>query len=364
MIAVALTSCLKPDPENLVTLPPTFTIDGTLDATPFSMSAGVNGMYLFTDYIDYGYGKVEYIANYSKFENQEGEALSFHLMVSGNTDNEAGDLEDHLSVGNVNINSNFSQNGNFIFEVVSSNSPWIWSDATNTTNESVFTIENTPGLISSVTCTSTSPDCFTSITLQAFVNLECNNVFYVGAINLEHAENNTLKFTPPPSVTNSDTRIWNIDGNDYFTFGNAPLIIPNFGSDALSVVLTTTDPNGIAALVTIQSFSGISFNCPFPQISVGFNQVAEPLMSVQYRDSEGNVYSSISNCDNFLPQPSDAFFTIHSIQPYGENEAGDPTFEVIFSAKLLLFDITSFLPGGDAMWLEIDHGNMAFSYPQ
>ena len=115
MIAVALTSCLKPDPENLVTLPPTFTVDGTLDSTPFSMSAGVNGMYLFTDYMDYGYGQVEYIANYSNFENQEGEALSFHLMVSGNTDNEAGDLEDHLSVGNVNINSNFSQNGNFIF---------------------------------------------------------------------------------------------------------------------------------------------------------------------------------------------------------------------------------------------------------
>ncbi|MBI1268688.1 MAG: hypothetical protein GC193_14800 [Cryomorphaceae bacterium] len=363
-IAVALTSCLKPEPEVLVTLSPNFTVDGTLAATPFSMSAGVNGMYLFTDYIDNGYGQVEYVANYSNFENQDGEALSFHLMVRGNTNNTAGDLEDHLSVGNVNINPELSPAGNFIFEVVSSESPWLWSDGNIATSDAVFSIENILGLVPLVSCSSTSPSCFTSTSLQMFPNTNCNNLFLVGAINLEHGENNTLIFTPPPTLSNADTRIWSIDGNDFFTFGNAPLIIPNFGSDALSVLLTTTDMNGNEAVVIIQSFSGISLNCPFPQITAGFNQIAEPLMHVEYRDPEGAVYSSLSDCDNFLLQPGDAYFTIHDVQPYGENEHGDPTFEVIFSTKIQLFNVSSPIPGNNPIWLEIDRGNMAFSFPQ
>lgn len=363
-IAFAFTSCLKSDPEDLVTLPPRFTVEGMLDANPFSMEAGVNGMYLFTDYIEYGYGTVVYNANYSDFENPNSEGLSFHLIVKGDANNSAGDLEEHLSAGNVNLNPESSDFGNFIFEVTSADSPWIWSDGLTTSTASNFTIENSPGLVSTISCTSTGPSCFTSTIIQAFVNLDCDNLNYFGAINLEHGDNNTLRFIPPANAENFETLIWSIEGNDYITSGATPLTIPDLGMDEITVVLTTTGSNGNAGVLWLQTFTGVTLNCPFPQITAGFNQIAEPLMRVEYRDGSGNRYSSVSNCDNFFIQPVDAYFTIHSFEPYAENEAGDPSFEITFSTKILLFDVSSPIPGNTPIWLEIDHGNMAFSYPQ
>lgn len=363
VLAMVFASCLKPDPENMVTEPPVFAVHGSLNNSPFSMSAGIDDTYLFTDFVDYGYGKVIYNASFGDFNNQEGEALTFHYIVSGDQTNTASDLEDHLNTGNVAIMSDAIPSGAFIFEVVSSESPWVWSNGVTSTTESVYNVNNPGGLLSPVSCTVTSPECPTSVVFESLININCSFLNFIGAINLEHADMNSLKLTPPLNISNTGMNFWNVNGIDFFTNGNEPLFIPDLGENILTVILMSADNSGNPSSVWIQNFIGVSLNCPFPQIEAGMIHIAEPLMIVEYRDPSGTLYSSLSSCIEPTVQPADAHFTIHGYEAYEENEVGNPTYEIDFSAKIQLFDITN-PQGVPPIWLEINNGNLALSYPQ
>lgn len=359
VLVLFATACTKPEPEVLVQLSPQFSLTGTVDGEAMNMTPGENGFYLYTDVVDYGSGRFHFSAQSMLLNSFEGNSLTFELILDGDEGSSSEDLLDAVQPGEIDLTSSSEGLFDVLFEAEAANGNFVW--ATNgggnqTGNE--FTYSPLLGL-DPLTCTYTEGGCVSVVTIEPVALLACSSSPNIGVINFERNGVEVI-FTPPLFTEQYLFMQWYVNGEEFTTSGNDPLVLPNDESLLFDVDLIGFDLS-LSTILLSQTFFTSGLECDFPQIEAEIISNEPPLMRVQFRNEMGQLFTSDLICDPDTEQPADVFFEVLSMQDFGPNENGLPTKRMEFSTKVLLkSDFGN--PLGETIILEIENGSIAFPF--
>lgn len=354
-ISLVLFGCVKPEPEEVVSLPSHFSLEGTLNGEAFNMTPGENGFYLFTDLADHNQGRVDFAATAAHLTDDLAPWISFELIMDGDEDDFSEDLIDDIEEGELAIGMEPLEEYDVV--LYSDNDFTFWSlddEVVGEGNEFEF------GSLNTETITCSTLDCLNEIEIFPINVIECTSSPTFNVINIEQLENGLFALYPPETNNEMDFLAWDVNGETYNTFGNEPLLVEAPGSGVLDVQLFGGFLQSNPYFV-VQSFVGFIGDCSFPWIESGIISEEEPIMRVTYYNGNEQLYTSELMCDPDVDQLNDAFFEVLSMEDFNVNENGLPTKKMTFSTKLLLkTDLGN--PFGEILELEIEEGSVAFPY--
>ena len=354
-LSLLLFSCVKPEPEEVVSLPSHFSLTGTLNGEAFDMTPGENGLYLFTDFADHNQGRVDFAATSAHLTDGDAPWISFELIMDGDEDDAPVDLIDEIEEGELDLGINQFQDYDII--LTTDNELTIWSldgDEPEFGEEIEFGSDETESIVCG------SLDCENAVIINPVGVIGCTSSPTFNVINIEQTGDDVYELIPPPSNNEMDILIWNVNGTTFNTFSNEPLIVevPLDGILEVQLIGGLFENN---SYVVSQTFVGFENDCLFPFIESGIISEEEPILRVTYYNGNGQLYTSELICDPDIDQLNDAFFEVLSIEDFNVNENGLPTKKMTFSTKLLLkTDIGN--PFGETLELEIEEGSIAFPY--
>ncbi len=361
ILACTAMACTKPEPEQFVQLAPQFNLEGTIDGEEMNMTPGENGFYLYTDVVDYGSGRFHFSAQSILLNSFEGNSLTFELILDGDDNSSSEDLLDALQPGEIDLTSSNGGLFDVLFEAEAAGGDFVWSTnggANQTGNEFVY---STLLGLDPLTCTYTDGGCVSVVTIDPVGFLACSSRPNIGVINFERNGTEAI-FTPPFFTEQYLFMQWIVNGEEFTTSGNEPLVLPNDESLFFGLTLIGFDFS-LSPILLSQTFSASGLECDFPQIDAGVISNEPPFMRVQFRDEMGQLFTSDLICDPDTEQPADAFFEVLSMEDFGPNENGLPTKRMEFSTKVLLKSNIGD-PLGETILLEIENGSIAYPFEE
>jgi hypothetical protein len=382
ILVVFISGCQKKEFPAETVSDPVFKIDGSIDGQVLTMSSGLDGYFLFTDFEETLPGNFELITSLAPYDCDFC-GPSLHFFLNTNTsdwNDEAFDIG-QLGPGSLEYtqepDSPDDALGFIYFDEFENLEDGIilnigGEDLDFDDGFAVFDLDF-PDIISFIYIDPGGGEvfCTSELIFDSWID-PCGweDAFEISSYGFESHGDGLVTFYPPE--TSEQTFVmWHVDGSDTpFHISESDEPFDWFFEDEIVNITAFVGgdfwpPSGYENTQLVNPLA--EYECePLHLIlgSVPDDTEAEPTIEVVYIDENGEFYSSYPGCFMWAEQPESSYFNVNSVEDFDPNNTGQSTVRLSIDASCHLFLEDSDPADPDFITLESLEGSIGFAYPQ
>lgn len=324
LFTLLLLSCKKKKyPESVTENNQVFYFSATIDNSPMALSAGSDGYYMYSSYMQNSNGVYTLIADLKQSDCSNC-PNSLQIKINDfkvSAINAPIVIDSALTPGQYTISTGPTYSVQFqsVYNKTALSYLWDFGDGTTSTQANPIHNFSRAGKYDvSLSITSTG-GCVSNIVTQKKIGVGTSTT----AIKINSISGNTVSFSQNSTGTSAIGYFWNFGDGSTSTSQNPTHVYAVTGS--YPVLLRAIDTAGDTAyskynVVTQNDLSSCATNYSVTGLSVSPSALNLSKINIRWIDENGTVYNS----DNAL-QPTNSSFQITSVQDFENNENGEKT---------------------------------------